>query len=188
MNRRKAMLVGGASVTVILAVVALVLRSLLSPSSYETRISMGVLRYAETNDLWFPAAVVGLTNLGSITLRYDHAGLNDPAILRVERQTGWSSVSFHSAGGVTVPPMLLKPGSHIVFAVPVPEGTLRWQLMYPVRSVSFQDRMGDKFTGRWGDTLYKLSGMLSLTNEGPLCEFWSEVFEVSESNRVSPVP
>jgi hypothetical protein len=141
-------------------------------------ISMGVLRYVDSTNRWFPAAVLGLTNSGTITVRWDHVSSDEPNLLRTESRTGWVSKVFLPVGGVTVPPMLLEPGSNLLLLVPFSEGTLHWQLRYTIHGASPRDRIGNELTGGLGDRLYGLCRPLLSTNEGPPQAFWSEVFEI----------
>ena len=149
---------------------------------------MGVLQYVGKSDRWFPAAVVELANNGSVTVRYDHVDSDEPPLLRTESRTGWVSNKFGFTGGITIPPMLLEPGSNIVFYVPLPDGTLRWQLRYTIRRASSHDQIRSKLTGEggnrlWGDRLYRLVGNSLSTSEGPPQEFWSEVFEIPSGRK-----
>lgn len=160
--------------TPIVAVVAGVCFLYLTP---KPRISMGVLEYVGESNRWFPAAIIGLTNVGAATIRYDHVDLTGAAVLWQETQSGWVSENFY-IGGVSFSGMLLNPGSHIEFLVPLSDEARRWQFMYQIRNASIQGRIGTAFPNEWGDSLYRLSGTLGLTNEGPLQDNWSEVFKI----------
>src|SRR4051812_15672319 len=57
-------------------------------------ISMGVFHYVDRTNRWFPAAVVGFTNNGTIMVRWDHVDSDAPNLLRIESRTGWVSEEF----------------------------------------------------------------------------------------------
>ena len=180
--RRKRFLVALACVTAVVLACVYFSRTELKP-----RVSMGVLGYVAESDMYSPAAIVGLTNTGAITLRYDHVDPDEPGQLLMKTPTGWDSDPFHSLFRLTVSPMLLKPGSNIVFHIPLSSGTLSWQLKYTFRNASIQDRLGGRFEGEWSDRLYKWSGRLLLTNEGPPQVYRSEVFDVPLDTSTTPI-
>lgn len=146
------------------------------------RTSMGLLGYSGSNnpDIELLCALVRLENNGSVTVRYDLVGSDELFMLRTESQTGWSSNRFCPSEGLERLPSLLAPGSNTTLHVYLPEGTLRWQVKYIIHKASIQSRIGNKFKGHWGERLYRLSGNLGLTNEGPPQVFWSEVYEVQD--------
>jgi hypothetical protein len=146
------------------------------------RIGINVIKYADPGDHRIPIAIVEVTNSGPVGVLYEHADPIEPVMLRTESRAGSVTEVFHIEGiGL---PRLLSRSSSIVFRVPLPEDTLRWQLRYTIRRASVQSRARNELTGiesRWGEWGYRLDrlgGDLLSTEEGPPQQFWSEVFEV----------
>ncbi len=168
--------------TILVCVIAVVIAlACFITTKSKPRISMGLLEYDYSkNDFGSSIiAVVGLTNNGLVTVRYDHVDSDEPFVLRAESRTGWVSKAFYSTQKITLSPSLLAPGSNTTLYLYPPDGTLRWQLKYTIHSASIQRRIGSQFTGDWGDRLYSLLGRNGLfTNDGPPQAFWSEVFEM----------
>ncbi len=179
--KRKKFLILLVCVTTFVFALACVSGTLSKPS-----IAMGLLEYnGKDNDFGLLCAVVGLTNNGSITVRYDHMYPDEPLVLRTESPTGWVSKTFTSFEKMTISPSFLAPGSNTALYVYLPEGTLRWQIKYVIRRASIQGRIGDEFTGDWGNRLYSLSGNLGLTNEGSPQVFWSDVYELTSGGKLN---
>lgn len=149
-------------------------------------ISMGLLEYQDgkNNDYRRTCAVVGLTNNGSIMVRWDHVDPDEPFLLRTESRTGWATNTFKSFEKMTISPSFLAPGSNTSLYVYLPDGTLRWQLRYTIHKASLESRIGNYFTGDWEYRAYRLIGYLNLTNEGPPQLFWSEVYELPDGKKL----
>jgi hypothetical protein len=148
---------------------------------------MGLLEYhyGQTDyDNTHTCAVVGLTNNGPVTVRYDHVDPDEPFVLRTESQIGWASKTVDAFNKMVISPSLLAPGSKTALYVYLPDGTIRWQIKYTVRRASIQSRIRNEFTGDWGHRLYRLSGNLGLTNEGPPQVFWSEVYGLPSGRKL----
>jgi len=158
----------------------------------EPRIGINVIKYADPGDHRIPIAIVEVTNNGSVGVLYAHMDPAEPVILRTESRTGSVTDVLHIEGiGL---PRLLSCSSSIGFRVPLPEGTLRWQLRYTVRRASVYERAHNELTGiesRWGEWGYRLDrlgGDLLPTDEGPPQQFWSEVFEVPNVKKLGAPP
>jgi len=152
------------------------------------RIGINVIRYTNENDVLFPTAIVEVMNSGPVGVLYEHENPSEPVILRTESLTGSVSRVFEVAGiGL---PTLLSPGSNIYIHVPLPEGTLRWQLRYPVRRASAYVRARHELAeygsgwGKSGQLLFRLSADVLSTNEGPAQQFWSEVFDAPSGRKL----
>lgn len=173
MHQKKSLIVFACGTTVVFALACFF------GTSSKPDISMGLLEYHDgKNDYGLTCAVVGLTNNGSVTVRYDHVDPDEPFVLRTESRAGWASKTFDSFEKMTISPSLLAPGSNANLYVYLPDGTLRWQIKYTIRSASIQSRIGNEITGDWGDRIFRLIKKLQLTNEGPPQVFWSKVYEL----------
>src|SRR5205085_787670 len=104
-------------------------------------IAIGVIDHRSWGQGPSSAVRVGITNTGRAIIRYNQMNFGGDASVRIESRNGWATRDIGPGALFPWMPALLKPGSNTSAVIPLPEGTLRWQICYKIRAASVRERV-----------------------------------------------
>ena len=137
-------------VLVVLALFASVALAGRRPSA-KPAIAINVLGYTNWRD--YLCARIRLTNKGNSSVSYDSQATGPSGWMRIQSTNGWADEALSAMAGA---PMLLRPGSSIVFSAVMPTNTLRWQFGFVARTASLRERVFWRVPGGWWNRVYLL--------------------------------
>jgi hypothetical protein len=148
-------------------------------------ISIGVLAY----EPWAgkgPSLLVrvGITNTGCRTITYNQINFDGDAWVRTESPSGWTTRDNGPFALLPLLPELLRPGSTTIVLIYLPEGTLRWQVGFKVRTASLSERVNRRIPAKWYRRLHPLCERY-LSNKEQEQDVQSGVFECPHNQQHS---
>jgi hypothetical protein len=140
-------------------------------------VSIGVLGYEPWGGKGPSLLVrVGITNTGNRTIRYNQFNFDGGAQVHAELPSGWTTQDNGSFALLPLLPKLLSPGSTATAFICLPEGTVRWQVGYTVRTASLSERVNWRIPPKWYRRLHPLCERY-FSNKEQQQEVQSGVFE-----------